>query len=175
MEKDNYRLVKICKCGHKEEFPLTKLEAAFGLFGNKYWKMPCPKCGGTKSDSVSYNTPEIDVELFKIWSENEDYEFSEQDEDLILAKMANLSLLLEALDDEQFPKSKKIVVVNALCTLLFDNLKLSGEKYTEEEKQRMQKNKAIVLPELQKRKEKILEHQSTIWDYIWKKIAPYLS
>ena len=170
MKEEKYTLTRICKCGYKEDFLLTKEEAAFELFGDKYWKIPCSKCGGTKVDSVSHSTPEIDAELFKIWSENEDYQFLEQNEDLILAQMQNLELLLGAFDDINFPSEKKIIVLNALCILLFDNLKFRKEEYTTEEKEQMQSNKAIILPELQKRKEKILAHKDMVWDYIWKEI-----
>lgn len=174
MKKDTYTLIKTCKCGYQEEFTLTKLEAAFGLFGNIYWQMPCAKCGKTEVESVGYSTPEVDDELFKIWCENEDYAFSEQDEDLILAEMKNMPLLLKVLDEGQLSENKTIVVVNALCTLLFNNIEISGGKYNEETKQQMQQNRALILPALQKRKETILQYQSTIWDYIWKEIAPYL-
>ncbi|ATA91758.1 hypothetical protein CGC56_05975 [Capnocytophaga canimorsus] len=88
--------------------------------------------------------------------------------------MKNMPLLLKVLDERQLTKNKTIVIVNALCTLLFNNIEISDRKYNEETKQQMQQNKAIILPELQKRKETILQYQSTIWDYIWKEIAPYL-
>lgn len=55
MKEEKYTLTRICQCGHKENFTLTKLEAAFGLFGDKYWKMPCAKCDKTKADSVSHS------------------------------------------------------------------------------------------------------------------------
>lgn len=167
-----YTLTRTCKCGDIQEFEHTKVEMAFKLFGNRYYKIPCPKCGDTAFDSIGYETPEMDDELFQIWSENEAYQFLEQDEDLLLAEMENLQRLLGAFDDENFPKNKKTIVANALCTLLFDNTPLSENEddYTAEERQQMQKNRAEILPKLQQRKDKILLYKNAIWDYIWKAI-----
>ena len=175
MKEEKYTLTRICQCGHKENFSLTKLEAAFELFGDKYWKMPCAKCDKTKADSVSHSTPKIDAALFKVWSENKEYQFLEQDEDLMLAEMENLELLLGAFDDESFPMEKKTVVVNALYTLLFNNIILKDETYTKEELERMQNNKAVILPELQQRKDKILAYKDIVWDYIYKEVEKVLS
>ncbi len=175
MKTEQYILTRICKCGYKEEFPLNRLEAAFGFPENKFWKMICPQCGKSQTDSVSYNTPKIDSDLFKIWSENENYQFSEQDEDILLAEMDYLELLLSAFDDKNFPIEKKVIVINALCVLLFDNIKLKGEKYTEDEKHRMEVNRNIVLPELQKRRDAIFNYKSVIWDYVWEEIEHFFN
>ncbi|GIZ14460.1 hypothetical protein [Capnocytophaga catalasegens] len=170
-----YLLKRVCKYGNEEILYLTKEEAAFEPLQDAFVKKnPCRKCGKLKYDSMSIETPEIDDELFALWRDNDEYYFLQQDEDLLLAKMSHLNRLLTAFDDENFPSEKKIVVVNALCVLLFDNLKLPKETYTDEQNAQMQENKAILLPKLQKRREKIIAYQDCIWDYVWKEIKKVL-
>ncbi|MDO5106559.1 hypothetical protein [Capnocytophaga sp.] len=174
MPHETYILTRICKCGNKDDFTLDKITAAFELDFEKYWKRtPCSRCGGTKTDSVSHSIPKIDAELLKIWSENPDYQFSQQDEDLLLAKMENLPLLLSFFDDKNLSQPKKAVIASALCTLLFDNLKLKGENYSAEQKSQMQENQAVLLPELIQRKNEILAFKDSIWAYIWKEVKGY--
>ncbi|MFK8297760.1 hypothetical protein ACI76O_04790 [Capnocytophaga cynodegmi] len=176
-EKITYNVTKTCQCGNKDSFPITKIEAAFELFDDKkFWEeTPCSKCGSTKTISVSHSIPKIDQELFTIWSENPNYYFMEQDEDLILAEMDNLELLLESFDNQSFPIEKKYIVVNALCVLLYNNIKLPDEKYSKEEKQNMIENKTKILFELQKRKDEVLKYKDTVWSYIWDKIEDIIN
>ncbi|CEN33478.1 hypothetical protein [Capnocytophaga cynodegmi] len=180
MEEANektYNVIKTCQCGNKDSFPITKIEAAFELFDDKrLWKeTPCSKCGSTKTISVSHSLPKIDQELFTIWSENPDYDFMEQDEDLILAEMDNLDLLLGAFDNPSFPTEKKYVVVSALCVLLYDNRKLPDGKHSKEEKQEVLENQSRILFELQKRKDEILKYKDAVWSYIWDKIEDIIN
>lgn len=173
--RKTYPLKRVCKCGNEETLYLTKEEAAFEPLQDAFVKQnPCKKCGKLKYDSVSIETPEIDDELFALWRDNDEYYFLQQDEDLLLAEMSHLNRLLTAFDDENFPSEKKIVVVNALCVLLFDNLKLPKETYTDEQNAQMQENRAILLPELQKRSEKIIAYQDCIWDYVWEEVKKVL-
>ncbi|ATA90109.1 hypothetical protein CGC58_10480 [Capnocytophaga stomatis] len=175
--ENTYTVTKTCQCGNKDSFPLTKIEAAFELFDDKrLWKeTPCSKCGSTKTVSVSHSFPKIDQELFTIWSENPDYYFIEQDEDLMLAEMDNLDLLLDAFDNPSFPTEKKYVVVSALCVLLYDNRKLPDGKYSKEEKQEILENQSRILFELQKRKDEVMKYKDVISDYIWAKIKNIIS
>ncbi len=53
---------------------------------------------------------------------------------------------------------------------LFDNIELLKNEYTKEEEKVMAENRNKVLPELQKRKEKILSYKNCIWEYIWREV-----
>ncbi|AKG16656.1 hypothetical protein AAX09_02075 [Moraxella bovoculi] len=120
----------MCKKNHKSNISLTLLEVAFDLFDkNKLWDTPCAICGG-KIESVSKSNFEITDELFNIWTNNPDYQFSEGFyEDLDLAEMKYLPMLLRAIDDKNFPNSKKAVVVKALCALWYNNCEFPKSDY----------------------------------------------
>ena len=172
-ENNKYGIYKSCgKCGHKTFISLTKVEAAFSLYDNKklWYETPCERCGSKKTGFISLLSPDLDEELFEIWGKHSEYCFLEQDEDLILAKTKNIPLLLKAFDNDSFTNEKQDVIVNALCTILFDNIELSKNEYTKEEEKVMAENRNKVLPELQKRKEKILSYKDCIWEYIWREV-----
>lgn len=125
-----YTVTTPCAKNHKSNISLTLLEVAFDLFDkNKLWDTPCAICGG-KIESVSKSNFEITDELFNIWTNNPDYQFSEGFyEDLDLAEMKYLPMLLRAIDDKNFPNSKKAVVVKALCALWYNNCEFPKSDY----------------------------------------------
>lgn len=158
MEKQHsYRFVQTCKCGYKKETVLSKKQAAFQLIGSDY--MSCIYCGEVKSQNSALDKPPLDNELLWIWGKNEDYYFSEQDEDLFLSNMDNLNLLLEGFDSQEFLEHKRGIIASALCSLFIDNVS----------------KKSIILPELLKRKNHILSYKKHIWGYLWKEVESYLN
>ena len=59
-----YKLIKICKCGNRDEVALTKREAAFDLYDTtEFWDSKCSKCGGIKWISSQVTKPDFDKEL----------------------------------------------------------------------------------------------------------------
>lgn len=126
-----YTVTTHCAKNHKSNISLTLLEVAFDLFDkNKLWDTPCAICDG-KIESVSKSNFEITDELFNIWANNPDYQFSEGFyEDLDLAEMKYLPMLLRAIDDKNFPNSKKTVVVKVLCALWYNNCGFPKNDYT---------------------------------------------
>lgn len=151
-----YSFVQTCKCGYKKERFLSKKQAAFNLLGSNY--MTCIHCGEIKPQSSALSKPELDNELLQIWGTNEEYYFSEQDEDLFLADINNLDVLLEGFDNQGFLQDKKGIIASALFVLFVDNLS----------------KKSVILPELLKRKTHLLNYKKHIWGYLWKKVEPHL-
>ena len=154
---------------------LTLSELAFDLFDtNKFWGTPCAICGG-KIDRVSKSNFEITDELFDIWASNPDYQFSEGFyEDLDLAKMEYLPMVLKAVDDKNFPNPKKSVVVGALCALWYNNYEFPNCYYPIQELKQMRQNREILQPILLERKETILYYQDLMWDYVWEVVEKLL-
>lgn len=156
-EQFSYRFVQTCKCGCQKETFLSKKQAAFGLIGSDY--ISCIHCGEVKPQSSALYKPPLDNELLQLWGKNEDYYFFEQDEDLFLAQIDNLDLLLSGFDNQEFLEQKKGTIASALCALLVDN----------------PSEKTLILSELLKRKNHILSYKKHIWGYLWKQVEPYLN
>ncbi|WFF38108.1 hypothetical protein LU290_07545 [Moraxella nasibovis] len=170
-----YIATTYCARNHKNNISLTLLEVAFDLFDkNKLWDTPCTICGG-KIESMSKSDFEITDELFNIWANNPDYQFSEGfDEDLDLAEMKYLPMLLRAIDDKNFPNSKKAVVVGALCALWYNNYEFPKSDYDTLELRQMRENSEILKPILLERKGIILYYKDLMWDYIWEVVEKLL-
>lgn len=176
MQNDKTYTVSVyCKKNHSNDTALTLLEVAFDLFDkNKLWDTPCAICGG-KIASISKSDFEITDELFDIWASNPDYQFSEGFyEDLDLAKIKYLPMLLKAIDNKNFPNPKKAVAIGALCALWYDNYEFPNSHYTIQERTQMRQNREILKPILLARKEIILDYKDLMWDYIWEAVEKLL-
>lgn len=171
-----YTATTYCARNHKNNTTLTLLEVAFDLFDkNKLWDTPCAICGG-KIESMSKSDFEITDELFNIWANNPNYQFSEGfDEDLDLAEIKYLPMLLKAIDDENFPNAKKVVVVRALCALWYNNYEFPKSDYGTLELKQMRQNREILKPILLERKDIILYYKDLMWDYIWRVVEKLLT
>lgn len=162
-----YQLSRTCaECNHTDYIELTKHQAAFGLYDSKsIWDAPCSNCKAKKASSMGYNQPELDEELLKIWGDNPNYNFSDQDEDIILAEIDNLPLLLKGIDELNLPKVKVYVLISALCVILYDQTAYFDELSPIEQKD-AKKIANQIRPELVKRKNLVLEAGDWVWDYI---------
>lgn len=170
-----YIVTTYCAKNHKNNTALTLLEVAFDLFDkNKLWDTPCTICGG-KIESMSKSDFEITDELFNSWANNPDYQFSEGFyEDLDLAEMKYLPMLLKAIDDENFPNTKKAVVVGALCALWYNNYEFPKSDYGTLELKQIRENREVLKPILLERKDIILYYKDLMWDYIWEVVEKLL-
>lgn len=162
-----YKISKTCKrCKNIDYFPLTKIESAFDIYDEKkLWETPCNKCGIVDVESISFEKPNIDSELLNIWGNNPNYYFMEQDEELIISDVENYNEILKIIDENSFPEYKISVLVESLCTLLYDNI-VNDYEYTKTENIERENVKNLILPELQKRKELIQSFSNEIRDYI---------
>jgi hypothetical protein len=166
-QENIYLLTKTCLQGkHLNKFNLTKIEAAFEKYSfQKYSQVPCSQCGDTIPASMSCESPKIDQELLDLWGNDTSLYFSSQDEDVILAQVNYLSMLLKAVDEQQYLESKIGTLIAALCVMLYDNL-IGDEEEKAKEKMQRQKNVEKVKPELLKRKKKIEKFRMYVMDYI---------
>lgn len=167
-------LTKTCIGGHSKTIGLTPLEAMFELYNFKQiWDTPCVVCGA-KTESLGLSKPPLTAELLEIWASTPNYHFWVQDEDIFLAEMEHLPLLLQALDSPDFPKGKTSIIISALCVLWYDNWVFSEEDYTPQEQKMMLHHQKILRPLLLERKEMILLHKNAVSGYIWKEIKRLL-
>lgn len=170
-----YKIERICKdCKNIDSFPLTKLEAAFDLFDSlKIWNADCSKCGSNNCQSTTLHGPELDQELLDIWGNNMNLAFMNQDEELLLAELGYLPMLLRAIDEQAYLKHKIDILIESICILLFDNT-FQPEEYTDEENERRQKIAKEVRPKLIKRKDKIIKAEEYIRDYVKEVVFPQI-
>lgn len=169
-----YTINTICKnCKHESIFELSKTEAAFDLVENKLWNLPCEKCSSTEKSSLGTNKPTIDLELMEQWATQEELQFLDQDEDLYIAEVDNIDLIIYFLERENTLPSKKNVLLDALCVLLYDNVG-DEEELSKKEKQVRKENFEIILPKIIERKELILQNKEYIYKYIFEVVEPYL-
>lgn len=122
-----------------------------------------------------YSALEITPELFDIWANNPNYQFLEgYYEDLDLAEMKYLPMLLRAIDDKNFPNTKKVVIIGALCALWYNNYEFPNSHYSTQERIQMRQNREILKPILLERKDIILYYKDLMWDYIWEVVEKLL-
>ncbi|MFK7905168.1 MAG: hypothetical protein AB8B69_08590 [Chitinophagales bacterium] len=170
-----YSIKRTCKdCNHRDVYPVTKIEAAFeGSNSSKVWKMSCSKCGSKNCSGVSYSTVSIDKELLDIWGKNPKLFFLSQDEELILAEIDYLPMILKAIDENNYLKGKIEVLIEAICVLLYDNT-ANREEYSKEGNESREQIAAMIRPELIKRKEKVFAARKRIWGYVKKIVFPQI-
>nr|WP_321222451.1 hypothetical protein [uncultured Psychroserpens sp.] len=159
---------RACKCGNVDFIEVTKIEAAFNLREKEIWNLKCSKCGGKNATSVISNSPEIDKELLQIWTDNLEYLFCQQDEELSLAQYSdNIDLYIEFIDDDSVPLEKKKVLIEALCVMIYDRSKKTN---SDEDKKIVNK----ISSELKKRENQVISAQNWIMDYIKKVSFPII-
>jgi hypothetical protein len=170
-----YSLTKTCKhCKHVDSEELTKVEAAFELFDTcKFLKKSCSNCGSLYHESFTHTYPTLDKELLDMWGSNPDLYLMEQDEELLLAEYHYLPMLLEAIDESLYLKSKVNVLIEAVCIILYDNL-VSPEEYSDSENKQRDKIAEKVIPELIKRKDRVLDAGNAVMGYITDVVYPQI-
>lgn len=161
------------KCRNIDKYSLTKIEAAFSLKDDFIYNQACSKCGDKNYINYSRDLVAIDQELLDIWGNNLSYQFLDQDEDLLLADMQYMPILLNAVDNNIYPQEKLNIIILALCILLYDN---TGDysQYSAEESKKIQQNAAIIQAELLKRNNIIFEYRDVIMNYIKKRVFPLI-
>lgn len=165
-----YIVTRTCAaCKQMDDYPVTKVEAAFELYD--FWNIECSKCGSNRCMSLIHPKPELDEELLDLWGQNPKWQFCQQDEDIILAQMDNLPLLLKAVDQALYTEQKQNVIISALCVLLYDNIDVD-DNLSDQEKKAHQKKVDTVLPELLKRKKIIENSKAYIMPYIKRVVFP---
>ena len=170
----SYTITTICKhCKHESVFEITKTEGSFDLAENISWNIPCEKCSSTEKSSLGTNKPTIDEELMEQWATQEELQFLDQDEDLYIAVVDNIDLIIHFLDAEKTLPAKKNVLLDALCVLLYDNVK-DMEELSKKEKQLRKDNLEILLPRIIERKDLILQNKELIYKYVFEVVEPYL-
>ncbi len=161
--KTQYKYRRACKCGNVDFIEFTKIEAAFELYHERLINVCCTKCGGKNMCSGAISPPGIDRELLTIWSENPNYLFCEQDQDLVLAQYENnIDLYLEFIDKESTPIGKRNVLIEALCVMVYERANNKNKNQNTILKK--------LIEELQNRKELVSNAQYWIMGYI-KKVA----
>lgn len=170
-----YKLIRTCKaCKHVDSIELTKVEAAFELYkSNKVWGRPCFNCGSIHFESQGHHHPNLDKELLDIWGNDPELFLMEQDQELVLAEYNYFQILLEAIDESKYLKSKIDVLIEAICILLYDNT-VSPEEYSEKENKARESIAEEVRPELIKRKNKIVDAGDAVMDYIKVVVYPQI-
>lgn len=152
-----------------DDYPVTKVEAAFELYD--FWNKQCSHCGSSSCQALFHPKPELDEELLELWCQNPKWQFCQQDEDIILAEIDNLPLLLKAVDQPLYPEQKRNVIISAMCVLLYDNLSID-ENLSGQEKNARKKKADTILPELIKRKKMIENIKAYIMPYIKRVVFP---
>ncbi len=97
---------------------------------------------------------------------NEDYYFLDQDEELILAEERYIDLILDILDNYQIIDYKRKVLIEALCVLIFDNVK-TDDKPNQDLIDRL-------IKELKERPTDVSNAKILISDYIAEVVFPML-
>jgi hypothetical protein len=170
-----YKLTRTCKgCKNVDLTILTKIEAAFELYdSNVIWKTPCSKCGSENCESIGCNTPTLDKELLDIWGNDSELFLMEQDQELLLAEYDYFPMLLKAIDESKYLKTKINVLIEAICILLYDNI-VAPEEYSKKENKEREIIAKKVRPELIKRRNRIMEAGYSVMDYIQEIVYPQI-
>ena len=170
-----YQLTRTCKdCKNEDIFELTKIQSAFELYDLKdFWNKKCSKCNSTNCYAVQHPRLILDKEILDIWGNDEKLYLNPQDEEIILAEMHNLPIIIDALTEKKYLKRKIDILIEAVCILLYDNT-VSCKEFSEEENQLRERNANVIRPELIKFKDKIIESEANIMDYIKVVVFPEL-
>lgn len=170
-----YNLTRTCKnCKNVDSFSLTKVESAFGLYDSSaIWKTPCTNCNSTECQSLGHQHPVLDKELLDIWGNDLELFLMDQDQELLLADCDYFPMLLAAIDESKYPKSKIDILIEAICVLLYDYT-VSSDELGEQENNERESVAEKVRPELIKRKDRIAEAGDSVMDYIQEVVYPQI-
>ena len=170
-KKMKYYFYKTCdECNNDDSYEINKFEAAFETYD---FDVPCSKCGSKKYSSIGHQRPELDKELLDIWGSNTELHFMQQDEELLLAELENLPMILKAIDESKYHKRKIDVLIEAICVILYNNT-FSPEEFSEKENLERKTIADQVRPELMKRKKRISEASDVIMPYIKEVVFPQI-
>lgn len=169
-----YWVGRTCKdCGNEDRVELTKEQVAFQLYDKSIERKVCSVFHSIQWQSIHHQIIKIDKALLAQWGADSNLAFLEQDEELILAEIEYLPIILEAIDAKGYLPGKITTLLEALCVLLYDNV-ANSEEYSQEENQKRQQVASEVIPELIKRKELIKGASPAIRDYIKEVVFPLM-
>ena len=170
-----YELIRACKdCKNEDAFEFTKIQSAFELYdSNEIWKKNCSKCNSQNCSSIRHSYVQLDKEILDIWGNDEKLYFNPQDEEIILAEMHNLELILESINEDKYLKSKIEKLIESLCVLLYDN-SANSDEYDEVENEAREKNAKVIRPELIKLKNRIKDMEEYLMDYLKVVVFPQI-
>ena len=115
-----YHQSRTCgKCSHEESRELPSLNAAFEE--RRVWNEPCQKCSSKSFSSLGCEIPVLDARILEEWSGDQKLTILEQDEDIMMADADSFDLLCEFVQRRDILKSKRVVLLSALCILIYDN------------------------------------------------------
>lgn len=162
-----YQLRRKCKdCNNEDLFEFSKIQAAFELYDiNEIWNTKCSNCNSINCASIIHPHVKLDKEILDFWGNNEKLYLNPQDEEIILAEMHYLPLIIESISEGKYLKQKNNILIESLCILLYDNT-IESDEFTVEENIERDKNAKIILPKLFSLKNKILESENNIMDYV---------
>ncbi|MEQ9288706.1 MAG: hypothetical protein RIG77_17425 [Cyclobacteriaceae bacterium] len=166
-EPKTYKYSRTCtNCGDIKTFQLDKRQVAFELFNEQQLNSNCSNCGKSTFNST-FETPELDEQLFNEWATDPELHLMPQDEELIIADEKYLHLILNALDNLELDKHKQDLMMDALCVIVYDNSHEENDSPNLELKE-------TVLNELRKRRDKLEQANEWIMDYIKELVYPQL-
>ena len=117
MTAKNYSYTWTCKaCKTSNTFMRSKHDAAFNIIPRK---LPCRSCGRTEAASVSWDMPEVDLELLEAWYKNTNLSFLDQDEDLIIAG-AEVPVFKAFFATDEHPPARQKDLGSILAIKLYD-------------------------------------------------------
>ena len=168
-----YWVSRRCKsCGQEDKLELTKLQSAFELYDTStIWTQLCSVCKSDECESLHHPLVKLDQELLDIWGNNPHLAMMSQDEELLLAEIEYLPIILRAIDNKEYLPSKVNVLLEALCILVYDNL-ANASKYSPEENLKRKQIADLVKPELVERKTLVENASAFIRDYIKEIVFP---
>lgn len=170
-----YTLERHCAaCGHCNRVLLSREQAAFDLYDReRLWQhTPCSRCGACKTASLACDKPDLDAALLELWAQQPDWHFFQQDEDLYLAELAYLPLLLQTFDAAPLTPAKKAVLASALCMLLFNALPASAD--SNETALQKQQQRQQLLSVLRPRCEALMQCADQMPPYLRTAVLPWL-
>ena len=146
-----YWISRSCKsCGHEDKLELTKVQSAFHLYDTSaIWTQECSVCKSVECQIIQHPLVKLDQELLDIWGHNPQLAMMPQDEELFLAEIEYLPIILQAIDEKRYLPAKLNILLEALCILLYDNVVDSFE-YSLEENLKRKQIADTVKPELER-------------------------
>ena len=139
----------------------------------KFGKKKCSKCNSQNCSSLHHPFVKLDKEILDIWGNDEKLYLNPQDEEIILAEMDYFLLIITSINEDKYLKRKIEILLESICILLYDHT-VNPEEYDDDENHIRQKNAEIILPELIKLRDKIIESEKNIMEYIKKVVFPQL-
>jgi hypothetical protein len=162
MHTDNY-IIRQCKnCSHRQRFDYPKREIAFGLHNDDPFM--CSKCNSTVSHISDEYCSKLDDVIMAEWAVSPDLYLMEQDEELMLANTNYLELIFKYLDDPKTISGKKVILIEALCVLVYDEIKNQKD--------------ILLLTNLKEkliaRKRLLIENKEFVMEYLREVVYPFL-